>query len=169
VKIHKDNILYARIEANWCLIHLSKCWCMFYYVYWHIFNSLCVHEELTSDSQTMQLNYICSQLLHVTHLACVVSIWLMWQVMVINKYNSNEFFFVLVGELVQFTIGFCFGKWHIFYIYFSYYSITTKGTIWLPWTTPVPSQIQDLSPPEKTIGNATFGIFWRLDLLSSFR
>jgi hypothetical protein len=40
-----------------------------------------------------------------------------------------SFFFVLVGELVQFTIGFCFGKWHIFYTYFSYYSITTKATI----------------------------------------
>ncbi len=85
--------MYARTQANSSLIHLSKCWFMFYYVYSHFFFHCMFMNQLTSDSQTMQLNYKCSQLLHVTLLACVVSIWLMWLVTVINKYNSNEFFF----------------------------------------------------------------------------
>jgi hypothetical protein len=61
VRIHKDVTLYAMVEANWYLIHLSNYEFDALYVdLWIAFMFIMFMHQFAGDFQTMWVNCICS-------------------------------------------------------------------------------------------------------------
>lgn len=61
VRIYKDVTLYAMVEANWYLIHLSIYEFDALYVdLWIVFMFLVFMHQYANDFQTMWVNCICS-------------------------------------------------------------------------------------------------------------